>query len=113
MKNFPAKFNKFVFIFILSIALTLASQLVSVKYIYVVSPLKCPFEIATYSHGGCYGVTTAKGFPYGYIPWQTTSGFDDFNFEFDGIHFILDSVFYYVVISGVVWLYNRKKSGRC
>lgn len=104
--------KKLLLITITSLLLTLASQVITTKYIYVVSEGKCPPQVQFYTLGGCYAVTEAQGFPFGYIPVETWSGFDDFNPLFDGINFSLDLAFYFVLLMFMssaypFWLHHR------
>lgn len=96
--------KKFIAIILISLALNILGLKNKTLYPYI-SDFFCTYE----KINECTSVTTAKGFPLGYIPHQPDSSFDDLNFEFNLKNFALNLIFYYVLVNGIWLMYLRFK----
>lgn len=92
-------------IILIALALTIISAFIDESpYPYIVTAIDCS------TMNECYGVMMAQGFPLGYLPEASDSGFDDWNDPINSKNFFLNAFFYFSVIYFGIELLRKVKT---
>ena len=101
--------NKILIISIISVFLNLISTSHTSLYLYKYGS-ECKFY-ESYK-GSCYEITIASGYPLGYLPYKPDTPYDGYYGappDVDIKNFIINFVFYYIMINILISIYKKNK----